>query len=268
MFDRFRRFWRGPLRALLATILVAVLSACATSHMPTPMQCAVIGAGLGAVGGAAGGAEYANENSTAAGVGIGVAATVAGAALGWGLCRVLQPAAVSEPELQSGSELEPEPELEPDLPAEPPPEPVAQPETVLTPSLEAAPVPVPLPAPTDACAGTIELPGLHFALGQAVIRLDSFDILDRAIERLAMCPAEHVRVEGHSDSTGPDDLNQRLSRERAETVRTYLVDAGIEADRVTAVGFGGDRPIATNDTLNGRARNRRVEIRFVEAPQD
>ena len=53
-----------------------------------------------------------------------------------------------------------------------------------------------------------------------------------------------------------------------QSLPIVATDAGIDADRVTAVGFGGDRPIATNDTVNGRARNRRVEIRFVEAPQD
>jgi outer membrane protein OmpA-like peptidoglycan-associated protein len=257
------------LRALLATTLVIVVSGCASPHRLTPTQCAAIGAGIGAVGGAAGGAEYANEHSTAAGVGIGVAGTVAGAAIGWGLCRVFQRDAAPEPEPQPVEEPEPIPEPQ----AEPAPEAVAEPEIVPEPPREPTPVVVAVPvlapkAPADPCAGTIELPGLQFTLGQAVIRLASFDTLDRAIERLATCPEEHVRVEGHSDSTGPDALNQRLSLTRAEAVRTLLVEAGIDAERVTAEGFGGDRPIESNDTAKGRSRNRRVEIRFLDAPQE
>jgi len=227
-FDR--RVGCGVLRALLASILVAAVVACAPSHRLTPKQCGIIGAGLGAAGGAAGGAEYADKHSTGAGVGIGVAGTVAGAALGWGLCRLLLPAAAPEPEPEVKPEfLPPPPILEP----EPEPEPLEEP----PPPPEPAPIPAPIPetpappppTPDGPCAGTIELPGLRFALGQVVIRLESFDILDRALERLAMCDDEHVRVEGHSDSTGPDDLNQRLSRERAEAVQKYLVEAGIDA---------------------------------------
>jgi len=183
--------------------------------------------------------------------------TVAGAALGWGLCRLLQsiPGAEPEPEL-------PEPVTQPQALPEPAPEP--------TPPAEALPAPIPAapPAPPDGpCVGTIELPALPFALGQAIIRLESFDTLDRTLERLTLCPDEHVRVEGHSDSTGPEDLNLQLSRDRAAAVRTYLVEAGIDAARVTAAGLGGERPIATNDTRAGRVLNRRVEIHFIDVPQ-
>ena len=207
MIDLCRRVGRGPLRALLATTLVAALAACATPHVPTP------------------------------------------------------------PLPEPAAEPVPEPEW---------PQPVARPETaeplpVAEPQAEPPPAPAPPPAPPTPpgpCVGTIELPALQFALGQAVIRLDSFDILDRAIARLAECPDKHVRLEGYSDSTGSDELNQRLSRQRAEVVLTYLVEAGIDAKRVTAEGFGGERPVATNDTAAGRAQNRRVEIHFDDVPQE
>jgi outer membrane protein OmpA-like peptidoglycan-associated protein len=67
-------------------------------------------------------------------------------------------------------------------------------------------------------------------------------------------------VEGHTDSQGKDAMNQELSQKRAESVRTYLVSRGIAADRITAMGYGPQRPIADNNSPEGRANNRRVEI--------
>ncbi|MCB1832791.1 MAG: OmpA family protein, partial [Geminicoccaceae bacterium] len=67
-------------------------------------------------------------------------------------------------------------------------------------------------------------------------------------------------VQGHTDSTGATDYNQGLSERRAQSVLDYLTGKGVEAERLTAVGFGENRPIASNDTEEGRAQNRRVEI--------
>lgn len=69
-----------------------------------------------------------------------------------------------------------------------------------------------------------------------------------------------VLVEGHTDSKGPDDANMVLSQARAESVRAYLVGRGVKPDRISAVGRGEAQPVATNDTPEGRANNRRVEI--------
>ena len=69
-----------------------------------------------------------------------------------------------------------------------------------------------------------------------------------------------IRVEGHTDSQGSADLNQELSQRRAEAVRSYLIGHGIASDRVIAEGFGPSRPVADNDSPEGRADNRRVEI--------
>jgi OOP family OmpA-OmpF porin len=69
-----------------------------------------------------------------------------------------------------------------------------------------------------------------------------------------------VSIEGHTDSIGTDAYNQKLSERRARTVRDHMVGQGIAADRITTRGFGESKPIASNETAEGRAQNRRVEI--------
>jgi outer membrane protein OmpA-like peptidoglycan-associated protein len=76
-----------------------------------------------------------------------------------------------------------------------------------------------------------------------------------------------VDVAGHADSTGPDDKNMELSQRRAGSVSTYLSSQGINAQRLIAVGYGETRPIASNDTVEGRAQNRRVEITLLPVTQ-
>jgi OOP family OmpA-OmpF porin len=72
-----------------------------------------------------------------------------------------------------------------------------------------------------------------------------------------------VIAEGHTDSIGSDAYNQKLSEQRAESVRRYLVNGGIEAGRISTEGFGESRPVASNQTADGRAQNRRVELRVL-----
>jgi outer membrane protein OmpA-like peptidoglycan-associated protein len=73
-------------------------------------------------------------------------------------------------------------------------------------------------------------------------------------------PGLQLQVEGHTDSVGTDEFNERLSEQRADTVRGYLVAQGLSPDTVTARGFGKTQPVATNDTAAGRQQNRRVEL--------
>jgi outer membrane protein OmpA-like peptidoglycan-associated protein len=73
-------------------------------------------------------------------------------------------------------------------------------------------------------------------------------------------PGLTLQVEGHTDSVGSDEMNQRLSEMRAGAVRDYLVEQGVQAETVTSRGFGKTKPVATNDTAEGRAQNRRVEL--------
>ena len=74
------------------------------------------------------------------------------------------------------------------------------------------------------------------------------------------CPAFRIEIEGHTDSEGTDERNQRLSDRRAKAVADFLTRAGVEASRLSTVGYGASRPIADNDTEDGRARNRRIEF--------
>ncbi len=100
---------------------------------------------------------------------------------------------------------------------------------------------------------------INFATGSWEIGEDDTTRLDRLIVDLAD-DQTRLTVEGHTDSTGDLEANQRLSERRAQTVVDYLVAAGISIDRLAAVGYGETRPMADNDTAEGRASNRRVEI--------
>jgi len=79
-------------------------------------------------------------------------------------------------------------------------------------------------------------------------------------------PDQTMVVEGHTDSNGNDASNQKLSQDRADSVRAYLVQRGVKSERITAVGKGESTPVASNDTTEGRANNRRVEIVVQKAP--
>ena len=91
---------------------------------------------------------------------------------------------------------------------------------------------------------------------------DSVAILDQAIDALNRYPAIKVELDGHTDSVGTDTYNQGLSERRAQIVSDYLTAHGVDASRIVAVkGFGETAPIDTNATKEGRARNRRTEVK-------
>ena len=109
--------------------------------------------------------------------------------------------------------------------------------------------------------------GLIANMSDVLFRSGSFELLPGARERLAKVsgivlayPTLHVAVEGHTDSVGSDDYNQQLSERRAQAVRDYFVQQGINSSAVEAHGYGKTEPIATNDTPEGRQQNRRVEL--------
>lgn len=105
---------------------------------------------------------------------------------------------------------------------------------------------------------------IHFEFDRAVIRPISYPILDDVAYLLQRNPQIRlIRVEGHTDWIGSDAYNQQLSERRANAVRNYLIQKGIEPDRLVAVGYGESRPIADNNTVQGRARNRRTEFTVV-----
>lgn len=105
---------------------------------------------------------------------------------------------------------------------------------------------------------------IHFEFNRWNIRPVSFPILDDVVEVLRLNPQiKKMRVEGHTDWIGSDEYNQRLSMRRANSVRDYLTQKGVSADRLVAEGYGESRPVADNNTDLGRAKNRRTEFTVV-----
>jgi OOP family OmpA-OmpF porin len=105
---------------------------------------------------------------------------------------------------------------------------------------------------------------IRFESSSASINADSAGLLDRLVETAMRCPSTNVEIVGHTDRSGAEEFNQELSEKRAQAVADYLVTAGLPADRFTAVGYGSALPIASNDTDEGKAQNRRIE--FVVRP--
>jgi len=105
------------------------------------------------------------------------------------------------------------------------------------------------------------LRGVNFESGSASLTPDSYVILDQVVKSLKAYPEVRVEIAGHTDNVGKDDLNLKLSEKRAASVKLYLVNAGIGADRIEAKGYGESNPVSTNKTAAGRAENRRIEFR-------
>jgi OOP family OmpA-OmpF porin len=116
------------------------------------------------------------------------------------------------------------------------------------------------PVAADPCAGVIRLRGVEFGFDRSEITPESAVVLDVAVDQLTRCQNIRIRVDGHTDSMGPEAYNEGLSERRAESTYRYFVDRGVEADRVTVMGFGESDPIAPNSTPEGRAMNRRVDL--------
>jgi len=219
---------RKRIRAVALALLAGFSSACASP--PDPTMCAQLGILLGLGGGVGGGAAIRDNtkndaHETAGMIGMGLAGAALGGAGAYFLCKALQ-----EEE------------------AAPPPAPAVK------------PAPPPEPAPTvDRCAEVIRLRGVNFDFDKAEIRPDAAVILDEAASMLGSSSGT-VRVEGHTDSVGAEAYNQSLSERRANAVKDYLAGKGVDSSRLSAAGFGESNPVASNDTADGRALNRRVEL--------
>jgi len=101
---------------------------------------------------------------------------------------------------------------------------------------------------------------IRFESAKATIDRDSAGLLDRMIETAMRCPGAEIEVGGHTDADGDVDANMTLSQRRAQAVVDYMVRAGVPADRLKAVGYGASEPLASNDTDEGKAQNRRIEF--------
>ena len=110
----------------------------------------------------------------------------------------------------------------------------------------------------------VNLPDILFDVNKATLKQNTQVALAKLAGIVQLFPKINLRIEGYTDSTGSDELNQRLSRERAESVRGFLEKQGVAASRLTAVGYGPKFPVADNATAEGRAKNRRVEIVLAE----
>lgn len=102
--------------------------------------------------------------------------------------------------------------------------------------------------------------GVFFETGSSKIKSESLPILNQLVMVMENNPEAKLTIDGHTDNTGNRESNLKLSQERAESVKTYIVSKGIVADRITTHGFGPDKPMDSNDTPEGRANNRRVEF--------
>ena len=128
------------------------------------------------------------------------------------------------------------------------------------------PVPVPPPPPpppptTKYIQGSrIEIKGkINFKTNSAEILPSAYPILDDAIQTMKEHPEiSLLEIQGYTDSTGPDDYNMKLSQRRADSVKSYFVSKGINSNRLATKGYGESNPIASNDTREGRAKNRRI----------
>ncbi|MCB1612379.1 MAG: OmpA family protein, partial [Xanthomonadales bacterium] len=122
------------------------------------------------------------------------------------------------------------------------------------------PPPKPPEPPVKPLPVSITLNGVNFDFDKCTLRADAIAILDEAVRVLN---GNEIRVEvaGHTDAIGTDQYNQKLSECRAKVVADYLTGHGVSGAKISAVnGYGESRPIDTNDTAEGRARNRRTEL--------
>jgi OOP family OmpA-OmpF porin len=121
-----------------------------------------------------------------------------------------------------------------------------------------------LPKAVAKFTGTIA--GISFESGKAVIRPQSFRVLDEASRVLKEFSELRLEISGHTDATGTPERNSALSKGRADAVRAYIVGQGIAEERIMTRGVGGNEPVADNETPEGRSKNRRVEFKLLSEP--
>lgn len=108
----------------------------------------------------------------------------------------------------------------------------------------------------------ITLDNVYFDFGKADVKTESFPELDKIVKLMFENPGIKIEIDAHTDNVGSDDYNLKLSQSRAESVMSYLISNGILLNRLTAKGFGSSKPVADNNTEQGRQKNRRVEFKI------
>jgi OmpA-OmpF porin, OOP family len=116
--------------------------------------------------------------------------------------------------------------------------------------------------------GSITLEGVNFEYNSASLTVASHPALDAIVDGLKKHPRVKVEIQGHTDSTGSAAYNLKLSQKRADSVRNYLVDGGVNPDQLQTKGYGQSQPAVSNATAEGRARNRRVVMSVISNPGD
>lgn len=111
---------------------------------------------------------------------------------------------------------------------------------------------------------SLVLEDLLFDTGKSTIQQKSFAMLDELVDYLKRKEKIRIRLEGHTDNVGSESANLRLSEQRAQAVKTYLIEKGIAENRLLVKGKGASHPIADNATAEGRAKNRRTEVHVLE----
>ena len=110
----------------------------------------------------------------------------------------------------------------------------------------------------------VVLENVNFETNKSTIKAASFPMLNKVAELLKNKKNMVIEISGHTDDVGETLANQKLSEGRANAVKTYLISKGVKPTQVTAVGFGKSKPIADNTTVDGRAKNRRIEIKILK----
>lgn len=144
--------------------------------------------------------------------------------------------------------------------------PVPPPEAVKP--VEEKPAPATTPVETDrsnsaetATKPTYNFKNVQFEFNSAVLKTSSYEVLDQIASELKKATASQFEISGHSSAEGTEEHNKSLSVDRANAVKTYLVNAGVSAANLSTVGYGESKPLTQNTTEQGRALNRRVEIK-------
>jgi outer membrane protein OmpA-like peptidoglycan-associated protein len=114
-----------------------------------------------------------------------------------------------------------------------------------------------------AVGSKVVLNNIFFATGKSTLKKESKTELENLLKLLNDAPTLKLEISGHTDNTGSDAVNQKLSERRAKAVVDYLVKNGVSADRLTFKGYGSSEPVADNKTKDGRQKNRRTEFKVI-----